>query len=956
MWEENCGKRCIMEKKKKKKKRFDRYFAMIIIMCLLFSSISGRLFFLQIVNGQEFKDSANNKSVRYLASMAPRGDIKDKNGIKLATSQQSYMLVYIETEESKKYFYDTFREVFKRLDSSVKLNGDGIEEKEKIKDEFELKVNPFAFVFKNVDPNYQKKANIKFKKDRGLHGKVIRSLYGSKKAEADLKDAEKIAVDEALYNVSAEDSFYDLVVKYGLYKLLSLTGDEEKKLIKEKSSKEITELLLKEYSLDDLRRYMIIKDSISLQSYTGYKPVVIASNIDRKTAFLFEQIKNDLPGIDITMEPVRTYPFNELGANFLGYISKINSGKQEDYEQKGYDINTDYIGAAGLEAVYEETLKGVKGGTTVKVNKYGRQTEELFKLDTYPGKNMVLTIDKNLQYVTERALAETMQDLRINHIHANDTVDTKNATRGAAVVLDVNTGAVLAMASLPTYDPNYFAVSGKLTDELRKQYFAPDFEAFGNSYLVDMGIGKKYGTTLDYLFPKDSDGSRRDKYNIYPKPLLNYATSLPVYPGSTFKPLAGIAGLEEGVITENTKILDAGIFDEHPPVTNNFTGSCWIWNQYKGSHGAIDVATALEKSCNYFFYEVGYRLFAKKGLNSLANYAWKFGLGYDPNSNAKRGTGIEISENKFGNVYNVENSKSQYYISTIEGIAEGLKKGKLRDNKFNPIDIYSDVNDTKEMATAKGDFRSLVKGIIENQNEIISTKETNDFYDKIKKSLADIVSLYPQEQKSSISNSDIINATKDVVNFTIFDMRKQAYQPFQVFNASIGQGVNEFTPIQLVNYMATFANGGTRYRVRLVDKIEEANGKVFEEFKPEVLEELNLKPNTTKAIKEGLRKVTGEDGTADAIFSDFPIKTAGKTGSATYKENGEQEKVGRTSYGLYLGFAPLDNPQIAVCVVIYDGAHGGYVAPVARGIYEYYFREELKKNTNFKPRFNYTLN
>jgi penicillin-binding protein 2 len=939
---------------KKKKKIFDRYLAMIIIMCVLFSGIISRLFFLQIIKGDEYKETASNKAVKNLSDQAPRGDIMDKNGEKLATSKQSFSLIYTENEESKKSFYDTFKEVFRLLNDSVKINESGIKEKEKIVDEFELKVNPFEFVYKSNNVDSQKKANIKFKKDRELHGKVIKALYGNKKAEADLKEEEKKEVDEALYKVTAEETFYDLVLKYNLYKLLKLNEKEEDLLLKEKTPKEITELLMKEYSIEDLRKYIIIKDNIALQRYTGYKPIVIASNIDRETYLLFEEIKNNLPGIDTTKEPIRTYPFKELGSNFLGYISKINSSKQEDYEQRGYDVSTDYIGAAGLEAAFEEKLKGVKGGTTVKVNKYGKQTDELFKLGTYPGKNMVLTIDKNLQSVTERALFDTMNELKINHFHEGD-VDTKNATRGAAVVLDIKTGAVLAMASLPNYDPNVFTVQGKQNEEIKNGYLNPDFEAFGNNYLKDMGIGKQYGVTLDDLFPKDSNGDRRDKYNIYPKPLLNYATSLPVYPGSTFKPLTAIAGLEEGLITESTKIIDAQVFDEHPPVTNNFTGACWIWKENKSSHGAIDVATALEKSCNYFFYEVGYKLFMKNSLNSLATYAWKFGLGYDPKSNAKRGTGIEISENKYGNVYNVENSKTQSYTSIIEGIAAGLKKGKLRDYKYNSIDIYSDAKDSEGMKEAKGNLRSLVKGIIENENIDISQKDQNEFFANVKKALGDIVKLYPEETQKSIPNVDIINASKDIFNYTISDMRKQTYQPFQVFNASIGQGVNEFTPIQLVNYMATFANGGTRYRVRLVDRIEDTDGKVIEQFKPEIIEEMNLKNSTIKAVKDGLSKVTGEDGTADKSFKDFPIKTAGKTGSATYKENGEQEKVGRTSYGLYLGFAPLNNPEIAVCVVIYDGGHGGYVAPVARGIYEYYFKEELKKYPTFVPKFDYTL-
>jgi penicillin-binding protein 2 len=156
--------------------------------------------------------------------------------------------------------------------------------------------------------------------------------------------------------------------------------------------------------------------------------------------------------------------------------------------------------------------------------------------------------------------------------------------------------------------------------------------------------------------------------------------------------------------------------------------------------------------------------------------------------------------------------------------------------------------------------------------------------------------------------------------------------------------------------MATLANGGTRYNVHLVDKFIDASGKVVYETKPQVMDQIELKPENLEAIKEGMSMVTDEFGTASRSFANFPIKTAGKTGSATFKENGVQESAGRTSYGIYIGFAPYDKPEIAVCIVIFDAGHGGYVSDVARAIYETYFREELKNIPGYKPKFDYTLN
>jgi penicillin-binding protein 2 len=938
--------------KEKRRHKLNRYKCLFNITLLLFSVIIIRLFYMQIIDCDGYRELATNRSVRYMPDPAPRGIITDRNGVVLADNKHSYMLVYVETEESKNKFFKTFNEVFTLLDGCVRVGENEAPEKETIKDDFQIKIKPFRFDFKSQGEK-SRWEELRFKKDRGLHGKVIRDLFKGEKGEADLTAKDKALVNEYTLKISPEETFNRLVVKYDLYKLLNLSKESEKKLLKEKTSKEITKLLLKKFSLEELRKFVVVQDTIRMQNYSSYKPVVIAENIDRSTAFLFEQLKGDLPGIDVTMQPIRKYPHKELGSNFLGHINRINSSRQEELEQRGYDVNTDYIGAAGLEAAFEEKLKGVKGGETVRVNKFGRRIEELFKLQSYPGENLVLTIDKELQEVTERALADTMKDLQINHVHLKDGVDTKNATRGAAVVLNVNTGEVLALASLPGYDPNIFSLPGALTPELYNQYFTTDYESFTKQYISSMKLNSTEINT-DLLFPKDSSNLHVDKFDICPKPFYNYATNALVPPGSTFKPLTAIAGLEEGVIDARTKIIDAGVFDEHPPVTDNFPGACWMWNEYKSNHRPLNVIGALEQSCNYFFFEVGYRLLMKGGQNNLARYAWKFGLGYDPKSDAKRGTGIEISENKFGNVYNIENYRSLAVKSSIQTIVNGLASGNFRNiGKFTAIDAAYKKNDNPSMAEAKLAFKDNIRNLL--MNEKLSAAERNEFAARNRKLLKQIIDSMPKSMRDKYSIKETNKVADEIKDYILWDVYRDIYRAYQVFNASIGQGVNEFTPVQLVNYMATFANGGTRYRVHLVDKFTDANNKVVKEVKPEIIERINLKPSTIKAVKEGMEKVNEEEGTAFQAFDKFPIKTAGKTGSATYKENGLQEKVGRTSYGIYVGFAPYDKPEIAVSVVIFDGGHGGYVAPVARAVYEYYFREELKKVPNFKPKFSYTL-
>lgn len=951
---------------KKKGWKLNRYSMLVVIMLIIFSVIFLRLIQLQVIKVEEFKDKANTKAIRNIPESAPRGEILDRNGNILATSIQSYMLVYNETDESKLYFFNTMDKVLKIL----KDNG------ETQQDDFELKVNPFRFEFKMESPYWKRWMELRFKKDRGFYEDVKKKLFKNKKDE-ELTKEDKDKIDEELLKITPEETFNSLVKKYKItpeenfknillrYKDSPLdTIDEIKKTYKIssdgelknlldqyiKSPKETLPLLLKfcnvdsiKYTVEKQREYMIVKDTLKMQSFSGYKPVTIASNINEKTAFILAQKLSDLPGIDVSTEPIRYYPNKDLASSILGYITPINPTSKDRYEEMGYDISSDLVGATGIEKAFEDRLKGSKGGKIVKLNKHGRIIEELAKKEPYPGQTVELTIDKNLQYAAEQSLKLTMEDLQKNPYR--EDVNTSNATRGAAVVLDVNTGKVLALASYPNFDPNLFAVPGRLTQQQRKEYFSPDLEAFGKAYIKNHGLQ----VPLDMLFPIDKSienntDIRKDMYDIYPKPFYNYATSGLTPPGSTFKALTAIAGLQEGVIRPEETVLDKVAYTK-----NNYTGKCWK----SSGHGLVDVKKALEVSCNYFFYEVGDRL-AQRGMNTLAKYAWKFGLGYDPKGKAKPGTGIEISE-RFGQVYNIDYSKDligNIYLTQINNV---LKTGKdTRGNRFTPIDIVVNTGDSEEIIKLKGEIKELIENKIKEDSSSTEATTERQFSKDLSDKLKNLGALIGKIKKINYTDGDI-KAAVIGVSYSVHDAKGEINTPANVYNAAIGQGMNQFTPLQLANYIATFANGGTRYKVHLVDKFLDADGKLLEQIKPEVMDKIDLNPSTVEAVKRGMYEVTtGDQGTAATAFIGFPKFTAGKTGSATFNST-LQDKIGRTAYGVYVGFAPYDKPEIAVSVVIYDGGHGGYAAPVARAIYETYFKDYLNKNyPSYVPMYNFT--
>lgn len=282
-------------------------------------------------------------------------------------------------------------------------------------------------------------------------------------------------------------------------------------------------------------------------------------------------------GVTIKTAAARVYN-TKLAAHILGTVGAIwqeewrsdESTGYVGYADKGYNMN-DLVGKDGVEKAFEEYLHGKDGKRLITTDENGKITGELYTREPQPGGTVALTIDIDLQQVVEDTLASTIQGM----------IDKDSNERGgAAAVIQVGTGEVLAMASYPTYD----------------------LETFNQDY--------------DELVKDER------------LPMFNRATQGVYAPGSTFKLCTSVAALEEGIITPSTIIEDKGIYtyyvDPQP--------MCWIWRQAHITHGRINVSQAIVDSCNYFYYEVG-RL---TGIKKLDEYATAFGLG--------QSTGIEIGD------------------------------------------------------------------------------------------------------------------------------------------------------------------------------------------------------------------------------------------------------------------------------------------------------------------------
>lgn len=302
----------------------------------------------------------------------------------------------------------------------------------------------------------------------------------------------------------------------------------------------------------------------TLQEY--YEPVLLKEDLTPKQYAMLVERKPELPGVEVQSQPVRYYPNQDLAAHVLGYVGQISDSELKTWEAKGY-IGGEMIGQTGLEAFYEEALRGQPGMRQIEINNYFQPLTEVQSVPPRPGNSLVLTLDANLQRAAEKALDWGMWRVRNTVIGDGPW---PNARAGAVVVMDVKTGGILAMASRPAFDPNLFATGISEADykKLQDPVLTPE---------INRAIHKAY------------------------------------QPGSTWKMMTSAAALQSGVIGVNERIFCSGVYDK--------LGNPKDWTP--AGHGWVDTVGALKGSCDIYYYEMGYRL----GVDRLVNMAQQFGFG-----------------------------------------------------------------------------------------------------------------------------------------------------------------------------------------------------------------------------------------------------------------------------------------------------------------------------------------
>lgn len=536
----------------------------------------------------------------------------------------------------------------------------------------------------------------------------------------------------------------------------------------------IDEYSLKQYSLEEARKIIAVRYGIDVNGYSSMRGYEISPEVCEKSVAQIEEMNHSFPGINIEYRPIRKYYYSSLASHVLGYVGKI--GNEEYTQNEGYELD-DYIGKTGIEYVCEKFLKGKDGLKQTDMSIDGTTTGEYITEEAVSGSDVMLTIDAKVQQVAEKALKEN-----IEKINNGDYGEKREVYAGSVVVLNVKTGEVISMVSYPNFEPQLF-VDGISTEKWN------EYTVKGRSALINRTMQSAYA------------------------------------PGSIFKMVPAIAGLETGKITKDEQIECAGIYP------GGYKPKCWYYTTYGRGHGYLTVSQAIQKSCNCYFYEVGTRI----GIDNIEKYATYFGLGQKTN--------------------------------------------------------------------------------IELPGEISGTLAGKKLYEKL----------------------------------------DETWYYGNTLSAVIGQAENNFTPVQMARYIAMLTNGGKRLDLTIIKDVINNQGENIktEEIKDYINkrlgiektaeEDLKVQEENLKTVLEGMQSVTEEGGTAYSVFRDFPIQVGGKTGSA---EAGNDK-----TNAWFVGFAPYENPEIAVVVLVENGAHGYYSAEVTKEIMEAYFglNEEIVEDKTAKP-------
>lgn len=918
----------------------NRLFVLLAAAAVIFMILVGRLFYMQIVNGEEADASLTSSVTREVTIPAARGNIYDRYGRPLAVNEAAFS---VEIDDSITVDYEDADaeavSLYKKLIKNGYVVGDDLPI---------TKDAPYEFTISS-DELEEWKTNIGLTKKQMNYTaeETLNYLYERFGiTDADMTEEEKRALVSLGININDKNIMITNLImtiesnggeivdelpisqEQPYYFLL----EDEDEILSWKSSVSMSEEEL-DYDAEESMQYLIelfgipenispsmqrkvaaVRYSLYLQRYKKYQPVTVAREINDEVIAAVEENLDKFPGVSVETESMRVYEDGEIFSNIIGYIRQISDTELQEYSEYGY-TSGDIVGKTGIEKVMELELNGQDGKMLVEVDNMGRKISTLETEAPVSGDDVFLTIDKELQISAYNYLKDALADAIITRLTSE---------------LEKDVPVTLKQLFTSMIDSNNISVTEVMKAEDGYQKVLKDIILANDP-------------DIDVTDSEDKTEAKQVLTNAVDNGTISYTTLIYVM-------------IEQGVITadDNYKAriasgeltpfnviiekLESGDLEPAETGLEPCTGSVVVSDVNSGEVLALVTYPSYDNNelVNTFNNEY-YNKLLEDPTTPLVNRPLMQKKA--PGSTLKMitaiaglETGVITLDTQIRDKGVFKDAGTPYancLIYSLNGSTHGYVDVshalEVSCNYFFYEVGYQLGNDTENPRSLKGIT------ILDEYYDAFGLNSPTGV--EIGESAPSMASPSYKEEVIKWQNPE---ATSSQTAWTSGD----------TIRAAIGQSVNSFSAASMNKYVATLANGGTRYKMRLLDKVKSSDGTVTEEVEETVENVLEIAPENLEAVYEGMLLVTqGSKGTLRNVFKDFPIDVAAKSGTA-------EENKNLSSHVWFVGFAPYDDPQIAVTVMIpFGDITGSPAAVVARNVIGEYMGLNYQSDSGYMENY-----
>jgi penicillin-binding protein 2 len=910
-------------------------------MIALVGILVQRIFTLQVVRGEQYQENYDLKIQKTRSLNSTRGNIYDRDGNLLAYNELAYS-VTIEDNGS----YDTAKEKNKTINGSI-LNILHVMDKNKdsVDNSFDVALGADGKYFFTVKDN----ALLRFLGD----------VYGRSKLD--------------------DDKFVNENKKLG-YTESKATPDQVVEFLCTKKDGTGYGLTTKDYSPQDLYRILAIRFAMSENGYQKYIATTIASNVSSQTVAYVNENASDLQGVSVAEDTVRKYNDSKYFAHLIGYTGKISQPEYDTLSKanKNYTL-TDVIGKAGIEQVMDSQLQGTKGNETVYVDSVGHVIETTNKVAPSSGDNVYLSVKKDLQESVYNLLEQEIAGIvytKIENIKEYNAGTESSASDIKIPIYDV----YYALINNNVIDMRHFSAAdasqteqavlaaftnkqNEVIDGVNTQLTSPSPTAFSGlseeqqvymTYIVSM-LSDKNILLKDKIQTTDPIYQNWKNKKISLEEFLNHAigqkwidiTQFAV--GEKYSDSTEIYGaLVNYILTElkDDRGFSKKIY-KYLIQENGITGTqlCLILYDQKVLNNDPAAITALSNGSMSSFN------FLKEKIRTLEITPAQLAL--DPCSGSCVITDVKTGEilacvsypgydnNRLANTVD-----SNYYASLNEDLSLPLydyatQQKTAPGSTFKMVTASAGLTDhylsgPNDMITDLGVFDKVANGpkcwIYPNTHGTINVSQAirdscNYFFYEVGYRMSMQNGVYNEAQGiSEIQKFASLYGLNETTGVEIPESKPKIADEYPI-TAAIGQSDNSYTTIQLSRYVTAVASSGNVFKYTLLNKVDDSNGKTIQTFAPSVRNQIDVISNSTwNAIHSGMRMVVE----THKQFDGFGVNVAGKTGTA-------QQIKTRPNHALFVGYAPYEDPQIAIATRIAYGYDSANATSFAANVLKYYF-------------------